>query len=198
MLINFSLNTFIKICLLDTGQRITEIQKRLSGGTGYDFYQSVQKAVRLYAAGKPDEAINILDAPANAVERRYNQEAFNRFEAKFGGSRSILPISFKRTLTFPNDGISISVDPLFEITSKESQNAYALWTTQSPPLSQRYGAVACQIMRRANANGSLGNKQFLLCDLVNNKTYSEKQITNNTSLILAADVSSIGQLLKQL
>lgn len=195
-MINFSLNTFIKICLLDTGQRIAEIQKRLSGGTGYDFYQSLQKAVRLYAPGNPDEATSILEV--NAVERRHNQEAFNRFEGKFGGLRSILPISSKRTLTFPNDGISISVDPLFEITSKDSQNAYALWATQSPPLLQRYGAVACHIMRRANASGALGNKKFFLCDLVNNKTYSEKQINNNTSLILAADVSSIGTLLKQL
>jgi|GEM_PF-5021546 len=38
----------------------------------------------------------------------------------------------------------------------------------------------------------------MFADLVRNKVYSEKQINNNTNLILMADVNSIGTLVKQL
>ncbi|WP_299872438.1 hypothetical protein [uncultured Sulfitobacter sp.] len=197
-LINFSLNTFIKISLLDTGQRISEIQKRLSGPGGYDFYQTMQKAVRFHASGDHDKALAVLATPTNAVERKHNQEAYSRFATKFGGSKSIEPLKSKRTLNFPNAGISISIDPLFELTKKETRNCYGLWATQSPPLTQRYGALACYLMRRAYANDPLGNANFFFSDLVGGKTYSEKQVTNNTSLILAADVTSIGTLVKEL
>ena len=44
----FSLQTFIKISLMDTGSRITEIQKKLSQTAGYDFYNSFQRAVRVF------------------------------------------------------------------------------------------------------------------------------------------------------
>ena len=197
-MINFSLNTFIKICLMDTGQRIAEIQKRLSGSGGYDFYQSMQKAVRLHASGKPDEAQTILASPVNATERKYNQDAYDRFASKFGSSKSIEPLKNKRTVKFQSAEISISVDPLFEFMKSETRNACGLWATQSPPLTQRYGAVACHLMRQAFANDQLGNANFFFCDLVGGKTYSEKQINNNTSLILAADVTGIGTLVREL
>ncbi len=197
-MLNFSLNTFIKICLLDTGQRIGEIQKRLSGSGGYDFYQSMQKAVRFHASGKPQKASHVLLAPTNPVERKYNQDAYNRFVDKFGKSKSLEAVGKKRAVKFPKEGISISVDPLFENTKGEARNAYGLWATQTPSLTQRYGAVACYLMRNAYANDSLGNAKFFFSDLVGGKTYSEKQINNNTSLIIAADVKSIGTLVKEL
>jgi hypothetical protein len=197
-LINFSLNTFIKICLLDTGQRIVEIQKRLSGSGGYDFYQSLQKAVRLHSDGKRDQALSVLDAPVNFTERKHNTDAFNGFISKFGSSRTLEPLNKRRTIRFQNAGISISVDPLFELTKGDARCAYTLWATQSPAMNQRYGAVACHIMRQAFSNDPLGNANFFFCDLVGGKTYSEKQVNNNTSLILAADVTSIGTLVKEL
>ena len=197
-LINFSLNTFIKICLMDTGQRIAEIQKRLSGPGGYDFYQTMQKAVRLHTSGEVEQALSILDAPANTTERKHNKDAYSRFVSKFGNSRTIEPINRKRTIQFRSAGISISVDPLFETTKGDARNVYALWATQSPAMTQRYGAVACHIMRQVFSNDPLGNANFFFCDLVGGKTYSEKQINNNTSLILSADVTSIGTLVKEL
>ena len=58
--------------------------------------------------------------------------------------------------------------------------------------------MACHIMRRAYANSSLANGAFFFADIVSGKVYSEKQITNNTNLILMADVNSIGTLVKEL
>lgn len=83
------MNTFIKICLLDTGGRITEIQKRLSRSSGYDFYKPLQKAVRAHAGGNKENISSILDAPTKDVERKHNKTAFSNFEAKFGAAKNL-------------------------------------------------------------------------------------------------------------
>ena len=197
-MIVFSLNTFVKICLLDTGGRISEIQKRLNGSGGYDFYKPLQNAVRAHSSGRHVKASQILAAPSNEIERKRNNLAFAAFDARFGALRSIQSVKSPKKLDFPNSGISILVDPLFEISKSGIRQVYSLWPTQSPPLTQKYGAVACQIMREAYSKTGLANASFLFSDIVSNRIYSEKQITNNTKLILMADVNSISTLVKEL
>jgi hypothetical protein len=196
--ITFSLNTFIKICLLDTGGRISEIQKRLSGSGGYDFYKPLQKAVRAHCAGEKANAGGILNAPVNEIERKYNREAFKSFEAKFGSVKTLEALKSSKLLKFPSAGIAISVDPLFDLSKAGTRQIYSVWPTQKPQLSQRYGAVACHIMRQAYSSGPMANGAFFFADIVSGKAYSEKQITNNTNLILKTDVNSIGALVKEL
>ena len=197
-MLNFSLNSFIKICLMDTGQHITEIQKRLSSTGGYDFYHTMQKAVRLHASGQVEEAIALVQTPVNAVERKHNLDAFKSFTSKFGSAKTLEPLNEKIAIQFDSAGISISFDPLFETSKGDVRQAYSLWATQTPLLTQRYGAVACHLMQQAYSKSPLGNASFFFTDLVNGKTYSEKQINNNTSLILSADLKSIGTLTKEL
>jgi hypothetical protein len=198
IMITFSLNTFIKISLLDTGGRISEIQKRLTSASGYDFYKPLQKAVRLHSSGLDDEAIDTLLMPANEIEKKYNQEAFNTFKTKFGSNRSLCSVNESKVIKFSSAGIAIKIDPLFIISKSGNEQVYSLWPTQKPQLTQRYGAVACYLMRSAYANSGLGNRPFFFANLIDNKVYSEKQITNNTNLILKADVNSIGTLVKEL
>jgi hypothetical protein len=139
-----------------------------------------------------------LKRPSNDVERKHNKVAFDSFNAKFGSIRTLESINQSKPIEFKSAGIAIKLDPLFGCIKSGSQQAYALWPTRQPPLTQKYGAVACHLMRRAYASSSLGNCSFMFADLVRNKVYSEKQINNNTNLILMADVNSIGTLVKQL
>lgn len=195
----FSLNTFIKICILDTGARISEIQKRLSGSGGYDFYKPLQTAVRSHCSqNDPIEIDKILNAPSNDIERIHNKAAFESFQRKFGASKSIEAVKLSKRVNFPNAGISINVDPLFELSKSGVREIYSVWPTQKPELTQRYGAVACYLLRQAYSNSPLANGAFFYTDIVSGKTYSEKQISNNTNLILTADVNSIGTLINQL
>ena len=188
----------MKLCLLDTGGRISEIQRRLTSPGGYDFYKPLQRAVRAHCSGQQELVNDILGSPVNDNERRYNQEAFEKFLAKFGGVRSLNSIESPKALEFPDAGISITTNPLFEVTKQGNLQIYSLWATQKPPMTQRYGAVACHILRRAYSSTSLGNGSFLFYDLNNSRSYSERQITNNTELILLADVNSIGTLVRNL
>ena len=197
-MITFSLNTFIKISLLDTGGRIAEIQKRLVGKGGYDFYKPLQQAVRAHCDGDNSEALTILKRPTNDVERKHNQIAFDSFNAKYGSSRTLESVNQSTSVKFKSAGIAIKLDPLFGCIKSGTQQVYAMWPTRQPQLTQKYGAVACHLMRRAYASSSLGNRSFMFADLVGKKVYSEKQINNNTNLILMADVNSIGTLVKQL
>lgn len=197
-MITFSLNTFIKICLLDTGGRISEIQKRLTSPGGYDFYKPLQSAVRAHASGQLAKVADILEAPANVTERAHNQSAYDSFASKFGAIKSLESIKSSKTLKFTDAGIGIVVDPLFGVTKGGERQIFSVWPTRTPPLTQRYGAVSCLLMRQAFSSGSLSNSAFFFADLVANKVYSEKQINNNTNLILMADVASIGALVKEL
>ena len=197
-MITFSLNTFIKICLLDTGGRISEIQKRLSGAGGYDFYKPLQQSVRAHCKGDEKRIAEILAAPTNSVERSHNKAAFAAFAKKFGKKKSTEAVKQRKMLKFSSAGIAIAIDPLFEISKADSRQVFCLWPTQKPALTQKYGAVACHLMRRAFSNGSLANASFHFADIVAARVYSEKQITNNTNLILMADVNSIGTLVKEL
>lgn len=198
ILLTFSLNTFIKICSLDTGGRISEIQKRLTSSGGYDFYKPLHQAIRAYSAGDNEAANKILIKPSNETEKKHNQSAFQKFEDKFGSIRSLDAVKSPQKLNFAHAGISISVDPTFSFTQSGVQKVCTIWPTKSPQLTQKYGAVACHIMRRAYNGHSLANNSFYFADIVSGKIFSEKQITNNTSLILAADVNSIGTLIKEL
>lgn len=197
-MLTFSLNTFIKVCLMDTGGRISDLQKRLAGTGGYDFYKPLQRAVRAHCTKERLKVDGILNAPVKESERKHNRAAFESFEKKFGSVRSLSPVSSARVLKFPSAGIAISIDPLFELTKAGSRQIYSVWPTQKPQLSQRYGAVACHIMRRTYSSGALANASFHFADIVSGKVYSEKQVTNNTNLILMADVTSIGTMVKEL
>ena len=195
----FSLNTFIKIFLLDTGHRISEIQKRLDSTGGYDFYNSFQRATRAKINGRNATEIDrILDSPSKEAERKHNRNAYDTLQSRFGSVRSLEVVSQKRKLKFKSHGIEISVDPLFQIEKAGIPKIYSTWSTQKPELSQRYGAVACYIMRETYKSTSLANAQFNYFDTTTQKTYSEKQISNNTSLILRSDVRTISELLKEL
>lgn len=197
-MLTFSLNTFLKLCLLNTGDRISEVQKRLSGPGGYNFYRPLQSSVRAHCKGQYEEAQDILDAPANRSEREHNRAAYENFDAKFGSIRSLEALDLGKNLDFPEHSVSIFVDPLFEYTKAGARQAFCLWPTSSPEMTQRYGAVACYIMRRTFTTGPLANCSFNFSDLVSNRNYSERQISNNTSLIFSADLNSIGTLVKDL
>jgi len=195
----FSLNNFIKICLLDTGSRISEIQKRLDGPSGYDFYNSFQRAIRAKATGKSDEHIEaILEAPTKDVERKYNREAFNQVDVKFGKKKSFDAVTSKKSVKFRSVGIEVVVDPLFQFEVSGIPRVVSVWPAQKPELLQKYAAVACYIMRKAYNGTNIANAQLQYYDTIKDKLYSEKQITNNTSLILNADLQSISTLLKEL
>lgn len=189
-----SLNTFIKLCLLDTGGRIAEIQKRLSSDKGYDFYKPLQKAVRAFSNNSEPSAEEILAAPVNEIERAHNRKAFDSFKNKFGSIRTLDSFQNPKHLKFEAVEVEIAVDPFFELEKAGTREIYSLWPTRTPQLTQRYGAVACHIMRRSFANTQFSNANFFFADLVSNKVYSERQITNNTNLIFETDVSTLGKL----
>ncbi|AUQ49010.1 hypothetical protein PhaeoP83_00702 [Phaeobacter inhibens] len=197
-MLSFSLNTFVKICLRDTGGRISEIQKKLEGSGGYDFYNSFHRAMRARLSGKQTEqAQEIILNLANETERKRNLEAFSQVDKKFGSARTIEGLDVKRSITFDGYGIEIFVDPLFRVERSGVLKAYAVWLPLQPELSRKYAAVACLIMREAYRGTSLANMQFHYYDSNKDRTYSEKQINNNTSLIPKSDVSSISKLAKE-
>ncbi|MGH1367118.1 MAG: hypothetical protein ACRBCL_00775 [Maritimibacter sp.] len=194
----FSLPSFIKVCLLDTGSRISELQKKIEG-TGHDYYNPFNRAVARYIETKKvDEAELILDEPTQSHKRKNNTSAFNSFIEKFGSKTSLQRTDANGMVKFKQHEIAVKVSPLFEIEKSGVRQVYATWATQKPEMTQRYGAVACHLMRQAFHSSNMANAQFFFYDLTSQRTYSEKQINNNTSKILHSDVRMIGTELKEL
>lgn len=196
----FSLQTFIKICIQDTGTRISELQRKVENiGNGYDFYNSFYRAVSLYIEdGNIDRANVVISDPANSHERKYNSLAFNAFLKKFGSVKTLCSVEQKAAFTPSNSNFQININPLFALEKAGKRHVYCTWQVQTPSLSQKYGAVACHIMRQAFKSTSLANAEFYFYDLTLGRSYSEKQITNTTSKILQADSRMISQELTDL
>jgi hypothetical protein len=195
----FSLQTFIKLCLMDTGGRISEIQKKLEATGGYDFYNSFQRATRIFCEDKKSEKpTKILAAPVKEAERKHNNDAFEAFKAKFGSSKSLEPIKKQRIYIPDGANFEISIDPLFSIEKSGVKYAYLPWTMQKPELSQKYAAVACFVMRQAYKSTNLSNWQFNIYDLTKGKAYTESQINEYTPKILNTDARTISTMLVEL
>ncbi|WP_444463249.1 hypothetical protein [Rhodobacter capsulatus] len=185
----FSLASFIKICLMDTGSRISELRKKIESQGGYDYYNSFSRAVGAFIEdGNRDRADEILAEPRNDHERSNNMGCFEAFIAKFGTTRSLTAVTAKKSWTAPNAKFSINISPLFEIEKAGTRQVFATWALQKPDLSQKYGAVACYIMRQAFSGHPLANAGFYFYDLTGGKIYSERQVSNSTSRIFASDV----------
>lgn len=185
--------------MMDTGGKIAELQKKLDPSGGYDFYNSFSRAVRTYCEDKAsDKPAEILAAPTREVERRHNEAAFNAFKDKFGSIRSLEAIKKPTAFVPENANFEIVVDPIFGFEKAGAKLAFLPWAIQKPVLSQKYAALACYIMRQAYKGSKFGNWQFNVCDLNTGKNYSENQITENTSKILAADARMISNFLSEL
>lgn len=195
----FSLQTFVKICLMDTGGRIAEIQRKLESASGYDFYNSFYRATRAYCEDKAsDEPSVILEAPVKDTERKYNKDAFEAFKEKFGSSKSLVSIKRQKLYVPEGANFEISIDPLFGVEKASVKYAYLPWAMQKPELTQRYAAVACFIMRQAYKGTNLSNWQFNTYDFTKGKSYSENMINDKTPKILLSDARTISTLLVDL
>lgn len=194
----FSLASYLRICQLDTGQKITAIERKLNSTTGYDFYHSLNRAIRARVGGKSTEEIeDILLSPSNAAEREYNLAAYRVFETRHAKRRGIEVLAHKRTYKVPNSAISIVCDPLFRTTENGVEWVHAIWATRTPPLQNKYGAVGCYVLRECFRNSSLANATFAIANLVDYKRVSDKSINNTTSAILRSDASTLTSLISE-
>jgi len=191
----YSLSPFIKICMSDTGEQISDVQKKINSSDGYDYYRTLKSAIKGHIAGlEPEDISMILESGSSPAERSYNTSAYNVFVSKFGKSKSISTVQMPKKHEFFKSGIEIIFDPLFSIETTKGISTYSIWANKSPALSQKYGAVACYLQREAYKNTALSNSTFFFVDLTKGNAYSEKQITNNTSAIARSDFRKIADL----
>ena len=184
---------------MDTGNRISEIQRKLEGKTGYDYYNSFQRAVEEYCSDKKSAKPKaILAAPANEIERKYNTDGFNAFVKKFGMSLSLGSVKKQKIYLPEGANLEISINPAFSVEKGGVKKVFLPWLIQKPELTQKYRAVACYVMQQAYKSTNLGNCQFNIVDFVAGKIYSQNQITNNTKLIVNSDSKTISDLLGSL
>lgn len=193
----FTLASFIRICQLDTGEQINAIARKLNSSSGYDFYHSLNNAVRARAAGKSKEEIeDILLSPSNASEREYNLAAYRVFEKRYGNKKGLEALTQKRTYKVPGSAISIVCNPVFRTTENGTQWVHSIWGIRTPQLQNKYGAVGCYVLRECFRTSTLANSTFAMANLVDDKRISAKSIGNATSAILKSDARTLTQLIE--
>ena len=179
-------------------KQVSDVQKRFAASTGYDYYWTLNKAIRAHASGaEADEVESILLSAANLTEEANNRAAFNVFMKRFGKSKSISAVKRSISRSFENDLIEVKFDPVFQIQDKSGSRIYAIWAMQTPTLEQSYAALACYMMQDAYRRTSLANSSFFFFDLVSDKLYSEKQITNSTPMVFRAELKKLADIVRQ-
>lgn len=179
--------------MLDTGAAIAELRRRTLPSDGYDYYHTLYSAVRLYALTKDEgESRSVILRASRESERGNNLKAFDNFLDRFGGSRTLepvsLPLSNAQMILEASPKILIRVDPIFSVREKEDSQVYCIYATKSPSLSQKYGAIGCYIQRMLLRKTALNNSSFCMFDAAQKKKFSERQITDMTPQIFRSDV----------
>lgn len=194
----FTLASFLRICQMDTGQQIAAIERKLNPSSSYDFYHSLNRAIRARVAGKSGEEIeDILLSPGNAAEREYNLAAYRSFEERYARKRGIEIVRQKCTYKVPKSAISIICDPLFSTTEDGALWIHSIWAARTPPLQNKYGAVGCMVLRECYRTSNLANSVFAIANLTDGKRIGEKSISNATPAILRSDAGTLTQLISE-
>ncbi len=194
----FTLASFIKICLLSGSKQVSEVQKRYAITSGYDYYWTLYKAIAANAAGcEEDEVESILLSASNLSEAANNRAAYEVYLKRFGNKRTLSAVKKSVTRQFEDGIVEITFNPIFQTVEKSNSCIYSVWAMQTPPLEQSYAALACLMLRNAYRKTSLANSSFFFFDLVSDRIYSEKQITNSTSMVEKAELRKLAEIIRQ-
>lgn len=194
----FSLQSFLKICESTTAERRAAIDRKLSLDAGYDFYRTLSKAIRAFAAAdSPDSIDDVLDSPSNAVERERNRAAFDSFKKRYGRLSSLQQVKLSKTVTFKEYGIEIVCDPLFQTVESSVPHLHSVWSVASPTLSSTYGAIGCHLMRLAYKSSTFANSRMCIANLTTSQRVTERQINNSTAAVLLSDLRMLSMLINE-
>jgi hypothetical protein len=195
----FSLQSFIRLTLLDTNFLISALQRKLTSSGGYDYYWTLGRAINSHILGKSEDEIHdILTSASNPTEQNYNRLAYENYKKKFGKKKDIATANLQKTKSYQNGEVSIQFTPNFTVTDSKGQHTYCIWANQTTKLTQSAGAMACYMLRDAYRNSKASNHQFYLVDLAADRTYSEKQISNTTSIAFQIDVGKVASILTRI
>lgn len=180
-------------------KQVSEVQKKASlASSGYDYYWTLYKAIALHAGGAPtDEIESVLLSAASPTEATNNRAAYEVFRGRFGSKKNIAPIKRSISRHYENGVLEIVFNPLFQVEDKRGINVYSVWAIQNPELEQGYAAMACYLIKEAYRKTTLANSQFFFFDLVSDRVYSERQITNSTSVVAKVELSKLAEIIKQ-
>jgi len=179
-------------------KQISEVQKRFAITSGYDYYWTLYKAISAHARGAASDEIEvILLSASNPSEAANNRAAYDVYFKRFGNKRNLSAVSKPITRSFESGTLEISFNPVFEVCEKEDSEIYSIWVMQRPELEQSYAAMACYMLKDAYRRTSLANSQFYFFDLISDRVYSERQITNSTALVSKIELKKLADIIKQ-
>lgn len=182
---NISLNAFIKLFALDMPKQMAEISRRVQqNGNGYDFYKSLNAAIKAFIENKTKDEIDfILNSPSNPAEANLNRLAFESFERKFGKKKNKLSIfDKKQKLPLADKAVTVFVAPTFMLETPSGIEVYHIWATQNPAVSKHMGGMACYMCQEAFRKTSASNYKFKFFDAVGEKLFSTYY--NNTPALV--------------
>lgn len=182
---NLSLNAFIKLFAMDMPKQMAEISRRVQqNGGGYDFYKSLNLAIKAYIEDKTNDEIEyILNSPSNPAEVNLNRLAFDAFKRRFAKKRKKLSVfDGKQKIWLENKVVSVIVSPTFALESSTGMEVYHIWATQNPAVTKHMGGIGCYLSKEAFRKTSYSNYTFKFFDAVGEKVYSS--FYNNTPALV--------------
>ncbi len=146
-MLTFSLPSFLKMCQLDSHGRHAALDAKLNKpNSGYPFHRPLRDAINAHIDGADQADIDeILNAPSQEHQRRYNRNAFDAFVKRFGKDKSIAIVRETEIYPVHAHGIEITVSPWFSTVENGHTYLHVVWATSKPALERRNANIGCLI-----------------------------------------------------
>ncbi len=197
--LNIGFTTFLKLICLNTNGRMKELS-RYQSGSGYDFYWSMKKGIPNIAYNDlsvKDVSQQIKDSLSRKAEIDHNISGVKTFSKWLKKNPIKLIPPPKKTIQIPNCDLSVKLHP--EIAYEKDGKFYSLymWNTANPDLTTIMAGIGVQFLNSRLKRGKYSNYEFGIFDLRKNKLRFSESITNESEVLLSADLASLAVIYNQ-
>lgn len=195
MLDAVSFTTFLKICLqVSTTAKLREVDRLYGSEGGYDFYRMLKRVPYDFATGqlKAGQIAGFMASITRQAERNHNTQmaiAFSNWWNALGNPTDI-EVPPPRKFKPKGHDFKIRIAPELAYKLNGQRSVVYLWAVAKPALTNQVAGSGLLLLRQALDGTKYKNYQKQILDLRKGKLFDESFITNQSPIILSADLAA--------
>lgn len=186
-------SAFLKLLELSDARRKTELRKKLTGGSGFQYWRPVQIVApkAILPAADIRALSREIESLCSGHQQRHNKNAFSAF-CKWTAGKVIRPTSRLPVIDAPfgNSGLVIRLKPDVSFILNEAPFSMYIWATTKPLLSAQ--ALSIGLLFSTNAYKAKKHESYnhVIFDTTNNRLFREQDVLPFASRLLQEKVDA--------
>ncbi len=198
-----SFTTFLKISMqATTNAKIKEIEKLYTGEGGYDFYKKLKRVPVDFANGKlkVNQLTGYMSGITRDVEKTHNTKMALAFCNWWQAQNNVSAVKRPKPLKYIPTGFDfkIRIAPELAYTDRNEHNLIYLWAVAKPALNKITAGAGIKLLKDAFSETPYSDYSMKILDLRKNKLFDENSLTNQSGLILNAELAQFDAIKKSL